>query len=186
MPWMTWSRSAIARWRGSISHSLANNQISWIEGESFRADGRSVPVEARVVHIEFDGKPAMFFHVRDVSERHAAEMALRSSETLFRSVWENSVDGMRLTDENGVIVAVNDAFCRLIGMSQEQLEGKFFSVIYSAARTGKKCFAATANIFAPACWRKRANANSICTTGASWCLRSPISTSNPAANRACS
>ena len=119
-------------------HRLANNQISWIEGESFRADGRSVPVEARVVHIEFDGKPAMLFHVRDVSERHAAEMALRSSETLFRSVWENSVDGMRLTDENGVMVAVNDAFCRLIGMSQEQLEGKFFSVIYSAATDWEK------------------------------------------------
>jgi PAS domain S-box-containing protein len=113
-------------------HKLANSQISWVEAESFRADGRSVPVEARVVHIEFDGKPALLFHVRDVSERHAAEMALRSSETLFRSVWENSVDGMRLTDENGVMVAVNGAFCRLVGMSQEQLEGKFFSVIYSA------------------------------------------------------
>jgi PAS domain S-box-containing protein len=113
-------------------HKLVNSQISWIEGESFRADGRSVPVEARVVHIEFDGRPALLFHVRDVSERHAAEMALRSSETLFRSVWENSVDGMRLTDENGVMVAVNEAFCRLVGMSQEQLEGKFFSVIYSA------------------------------------------------------
>ncbi len=113
-------------------HRLVEGQISWAEGESFRADGRSVPVETRVSHIEFEGKPAMLFHVRDVSERHAAEVALRSSETLFRSVWENSVDGMRLTDENGAMVAVNDAFCRLVGMSQEQLEGKFFSVIYSA------------------------------------------------------
>ena len=59
-------------------------------------------------------------------------MALRSSETLFRSVWENSVDGMRLTDENGTIIAANQAFCRLVGLTHEQLEGKPFTVVYSA------------------------------------------------------
>jgi PAS domain S-box-containing protein len=113
-------------------HKLATGQISWVEGESFRADGRNVPIEARVVRIEVDGKPALLFHVRDISERHAAEMALRSSETLFRSVWENSVDGMRLTDENGIIMAVNGAFSRLVGLPQDQLEGKPLCVIYSA------------------------------------------------------
>ena len=117
---------------------LAERQISWIEGESFRADGRSVPVEARVAHIDFDGQPAMLFHVRDISDRHAAEMALRSSETLFRSVWENSVDGMRLTDEHGVIVAVNESFGRLVGLNQDLLEGKLFSVIYSAETNTEK------------------------------------------------
>src|SRR5208282_4117725 len=55
----------------------------------------------------------------------------RSSEALFRSVWENSADGMRLTDENGVIVAVNGAFCELVGLSQTELEGKLFTVIYA-------------------------------------------------------
>jgi PAS domain S-box-containing protein len=40
---------------------------------------------------------------------------------------------MRLTDENGSMVAVNSAFCRLVGMSQEQLEGKVFTAIYSSA-----------------------------------------------------
>jgi PAS domain S-box-containing protein len=110
---------------------LADRQISRIEGECFRANGRNVPVESRVVHIDFEGRPAMLFHVRDISERRAAEMALRSSETLFRSVWENSVDGIRLTDENGLIVAVNESFCRLVGLAQDQLEGKTFTAIYS-------------------------------------------------------
>jgi len=111
---------------------LAKGQLTWFEGESLRSDGRTVPVEIRVVRIEYEGRPALLFHVRDVIERRAAEVALRSSETLFRSVWENSVDGMRLTDENGLIVAVNSAFCRLVGMSQEQLEAKPFSIIYEA------------------------------------------------------
>ena len=113
-------------------NKFANGQISWIESESLRADGNVVPVEIRVVRVEYDGQPALLFHVHDITERRAAEMALRSSETLFRSVWENSVDGMRLTDENGSIVAANDAFCRLVGLTSEQLEGKPFTVVYSA------------------------------------------------------
>src|SRR5664279_6420680 len=119
-------------------NKFANGQISWIESESLRADGNVVPVEIRVVRVEYDGQPALLFHVHDITERRAAEMALRSSETLFRSVWENSVDGMRLTDENGSIVAANDAFCRLVGLTSEQLEGKPFTVIYSAGMDWEK------------------------------------------------
>jgi PAS domain S-box-containing protein len=91
-----------------------------------------VPVEIRAVRIEFDGQPALLFHVRDITERRAAEMALRSSETLFRSVWVNSADGMRLTDENGTIVAVNEAFCRMVALPHQQLEGKPHTVIFSS------------------------------------------------------
>ncbi len=119
-------------------HKFATGQISWIESESLRADGRVVPVEIRVVRVEYDGQPALLFHVRDVTERRTAESALRSSENLFRSVWENSVDGMRLTDESGNIVAANDAFGRLVGLTSEQLEGKPFTVVYSAGMDWEK------------------------------------------------
>ncbi|MEI8288968.1 MAG: PAS domain S-box protein [Verrucomicrobiota bacterium] len=112
-------------------HRLSTGGISSLEGESLRADGRVVPVEIRVVRVEYDGQPAMLFHVRDITGRRAAEMALRSSETLFRSVWENSVDGMRLTDERGHVIAVNSAFCKLVGLKSEQIEDKPFSIIYS-------------------------------------------------------
>ena len=111
---------------------IAAGEVKWFESESIAADGRIIPVEGRVVRVDFEGQPALLFHVRDVSERHAAEMALRSSETLFRSVWENSVDGMRLTDENGNIAAVNSAYGRLVGLPQEQLEGRPFTVVYGA------------------------------------------------------
>jgi len=111
-------------------HKLANGQITWIESESRRADGRSVPVEIRVVRVDFESQPALLFHVRDITERLAVETARRSSETLFRSVWDNSLDGMRLTDEGGNIVAVNEAFCILVGLPSRQLEGKPFTIIY--------------------------------------------------------
>ena len=117
---------------------LATGQVSWIEGESLCADGRVVPVEIRVVRVAYENQPALLFHVRDITSRRVAETALRSSETLFRSVWENSVDGMRLTDKNGIIVAVNEAFCRLVGMRAEQLEGKPMAIIYDGQMDWEK------------------------------------------------
>jgi len=119
-------------------HRLATGQVSWIESESRRADGRVVPVEIRVVRVDFDGAPALLFHVRDITERLAVETARRSSETLFRSVWENSVDGMRLTDEHGVMVAVNEAFSQLVGLPTKQLEGKPLTLIYDASSDWEK------------------------------------------------
>ncbi|HEX5397969.1 MAG TPA: PAS domain S-box protein, partial [Verrucomicrobiae bacterium] len=116
---------------------LAAGKLSWAEGESLAADGRIVPVEVRAGRIKYNGKPALLLHVRDITERRAAEAALQSSETLFRSVWENSVDGMRLTDENGVVVAVNEAYCRLVGMEAHALEGKPFTVVYGLSEEPK-------------------------------------------------
>src|ERR1035437_7098614 len=88
----------------------------------------------------FRGRLAALAMVTDVTVRRTAEAALRSSENLFRSVWENSVDGMRLTDENGSLVAANDAFCRLVGLTSEQLDGKPFTVVYSAGMDWEKLF----------------------------------------------
>ena len=39
--------------------------------------------------------------VEDFTARKEAEEKLRFSETRFRSVWQKSFDGMRLTDEQG-------------------------------------------------------------------------------------
>ncbi len=111
--------------------NLACGKLSWVEGESLAADGSITPVEVRAGRVEYDGKPALLLHVRDSTERRAAETAVQSSEMLFRSVWENSVDGMCLMDENGVVIAVNKAYCKLFGMEAEQLEDKLFTIVYA-------------------------------------------------------
>ncbi len=68
----------------------------------------------------------------EILERRRTEDALKKSEALFHSVWDRSVDGMRLTDGSGVIHQVNQAFCRITGMAKEQLVGQPFTVVYSA------------------------------------------------------
>lgn len=66
--------------------------------------------------------------VIDISERRGANEALRISEERFRAVWEHSIDGMRLTDAEGRIIAVNQAFCQLVKEPREKLVGQLFTV----------------------------------------------------------
>jgi PAS domain S-box-containing protein len=63
-------------------------------------------------------------------ELHAANRELSLQLEQFRSVWERSIDGMRLTDRAGCIVAVNEAYCKLVRLSREQLIGQPFSITY--------------------------------------------------------
>ena len=67
---------------------------------------------------------------RDTTERRQTDESLQVSEDRFRSVWEHSIDGMRLIDREGRILAVNEAFCRLVKLPCEKLIGELFSVAY--------------------------------------------------------
>jgi PAS domain S-box-containing protein len=111
--------------------ALVCGECNRFEAESWASDGRVIPVEVRTGKIRFAGKPALLLHVRDLTDRKEVESALRSSELLFYSVWENSVDGMRLTDEHGRIVAVNEAFCRLVQRPRTEVENRLFTEVFS-------------------------------------------------------
>lgn len=50
---------------------------------------------------------------------------------IFQSVWESSLDAMRLCDSSGKITFVNPAFCRLFEKPENQLLGEEFSIIHS-------------------------------------------------------
>lgn len=54
-----------------------------------------------------------------------------NADLLFGQLWEISVDGMRLTDEDGNILLVNESFCKIFNMQKDQLIGKPFSIVYA-------------------------------------------------------
>jgi PAS domain S-box-containing protein len=70
----------------------------------------------------------------EITERKRAEEALRESELRFRSVWEKGTDGMRIINEEGIVVLVNDAYCKMTEKPREEIEGKPMSIIYEAAK----------------------------------------------------
>ena len=65
--------------------------------------------------------------------RIQAALDLRTSEERFRLVWENTADGLRLTDSEGRVIAANAAFCRLMGRPRIEVEGQLFSDLYAEA-----------------------------------------------------
>ena len=67
---------------------------------------------------------------QDVTERKKAEEALSKSEMQFRSVWEKATDGMRITDEKGIVIMANDAYCKMMEKPGEEIIGKPLSVVY--------------------------------------------------------
>lgn len=70
----------------------------------------------------------------DVSKRKHAEKALLESEKKFRAVWEKSTDGMRVTNEEGIVVLANDAYCKLVEKPQDEIESKPMSVIQEESK----------------------------------------------------
>ncbi len=58
---------------------------------------------------------------RLVSERTAS---LARSEAELRLIFDHSIDGLRLTDADGMVLKVNDAYCQLMKLPREELEGR--------------------------------------------------------------
>ena len=89
-----------------------------------RGDGSTVPVEIRAVIVEIDGRPVAQTIVRDVAKRKRVVEALRETEFRFRKIFDDSAIGMTVVDERGRYRAVNQAFCDMVGYTQDELIGR--------------------------------------------------------------
>ena len=97
-----------------------NSSPAPYEGTSRRQDGRVVPVEIRASHILYHNKPALLFHVRDISERKQIEEQRRRTENL-ESV--GVLAGGIAHDFNNLLAGVlgNLSFAKLESTSRETL-----------------------------------------------------------------
>lgn len=60
----------------------------------------------------------------DLTERHQAEEALRSSELQLRALFQGANDAMVIADDEGRYVEANPAACKLFGLSKADLLGR--------------------------------------------------------------
>jgi PAS domain S-box-containing protein len=89
------------------------------------------------------GNPAHLLPMEPRRTREAAQdldMGLDYHE-LLESVWHSSLDAMRITDYEGLIVAANEAYCRLFEMSMLELLGRPFTVGYGELSRPSHIFA---------------------------------------------
>ncbi len=89
-----------------------------------------VKVSATGIFDEENQYIGSFAFFTDITEQKKLQDELKKSEEQFRLIWENSRDGMRLTDGDGNVILVNKAFCDLVGLSKEEIEGKTMADIY--------------------------------------------------------
>ena len=111
---------------------LAAGNLAKLEGFSWTADGRAVPVEITCSTIVFSGQPALLLHVRDITERKRAEEALGRERTLLRTLIDLLPDQIYMKDTQSRFLLANKAVAHLTGAARpEDLIGKSDQDIFS-------------------------------------------------------
>lgn len=123
-----------------IRQIISQKSLRNVEYTIASGPGKTIPVEINASlneSIAGTGNEIIAV-VRDISDRKAAQSALIRSEMQFRSIWIHSHDGMRLTDENGIVIAVNPAYAEMVGMQPELLIGKSYFDVYDYSSEDNK------------------------------------------------
>jgi PAS domain S-box-containing protein len=113
------------------------------EQELIRKDGTTGTYELSISLIRnAEGNPIGFRQTsRDVTQRKKAEEALRQSEEKYRAILESMQEGYFEVDLAGNFTFINDAECRNLGYSRQELIG-MNNRQYTDKETSKRLFAA--------------------------------------------
>ncbi|MBF0559567.1 MAG: PAS domain S-box protein [Nitrospirae bacterium] len=110
-----------ARLQERMEH-MQNKGEGVFESAHLRKDGTAMPVEINTRVMEFQGKKVFFSVIRDISERKQMEEALHESEKRYRTLFEQSPDGMLLIDTAGKIIKFNETAHQQLGYTREEFE----------------------------------------------------------------
>ncbi len=89
-----------------------------------RKDGSVFPKEVVLTPARYFGQDVVIAVGRDISDRVAAETALRQSEEHFRRLIENASDLISILDPEGVIRYQSPAVTRMLGYDPDEMIGK--------------------------------------------------------------
>uniref|UniRef100_A0A832G617 Sensory/regulatory protein RpfC n=1 Tax=Ignavibacterium album TaxID=591197 RepID=A0A832G617_9BACT len=98
--------------------------------ELISKSGKPIPVEINLKIIEDGNEKVGQGTIRDIRFRLEAQKKVETSEYIFKVIWERTKDGMRLTDENGIIRLCNDSFALMFGKTKEEILGSPISILY--------------------------------------------------------
>jgi PAS domain S-box-containing protein len=117
----------IGRDVGDLIPGLVPAPSGQIEAEARRADDSTVPVDVAVTPAA--GGDSFVASVRDVSERRAAEQALRQSEQRTRSILDNMLGGLITIDADASIESANPAAGKIFGYEPAELVGRSVAML---------------------------------------------------------
>jgi PAS domain S-box-containing protein len=97
------------------------------EAQATTKSGESRSLLVSVEVIDLGGEPCFLWVSNDITERKRAEEALRESEELFRTSFENATAGVCLVGTDGKFLSVNPTLCAMLGYSRSELEALSFT-----------------------------------------------------------
>lgn len=104
----------------TLERQFVKDKRSQFETYHRRKDGTIFPVEVSRYTIELDGNNVHFCSSRDISERKAAEKKVH----LAASVFSHAREGIMITEPDGSIIDVNEAFSLITGYSRMEVLGQ--------------------------------------------------------------
>jgi two-component system sensor histidine kinase/response regulator len=102
---------------------------SQYELRHIRKDGTTLEAELSVAPIQHQGRPALLLFTRNITERKAAERALRESEERFRNTFDQAAVGIAHVGLDGRFIRVNRKFASIAGHPIGELVKKTFKEI---------------------------------------------------------
>jgi len=92
-----------------------------------RKDGSMMPVEISAKSFDYGGRMVVQAVIRDITLRKEAERELKLASYVF----ETAMEGVIVTDKDGVIQSVNPAFTRITGYEASEALGRKPSILRS-------------------------------------------------------
>lgn len=96
-----------------------------------RCDGPRFSMELEGTRINVNGRPIVVHFVRDVTERKRSEKRLQLAATVF----ENTSEGIMITDRDGRIQSTNPAFTAITGFAPDEVLGQNPRILQSGMQT---------------------------------------------------
>ncbi|HEY9828861.1 MAG TPA: PAS domain S-box protein, partial [Stenomitos sp.] len=108
--------------RSQFLTALHNNGV--IRGQECHLrtrTGRVRTVLYSAEQVEIEGQACLISTINDISDRRQAEEALRHAEEKYRSIFENSLDGIFQSTPEGQFLSANPALARMYGYKSPEI-----------------------------------------------------------------
>ena len=111
--------------RGRVMEMHYKRMRGEIDKQNYKASfihksGKRVLTELNASTIQLHGENASFITMSDITDRTAMEIALRESEAKYKTLVENSQDGIMIVRDNRILFA-NNTMCKMLGYCVQEM-----------------------------------------------------------------